>query len=160
MEIFPSAWSCSRGTSLLPIYAGHCSAVFKFTLYQWRADKGWVLTPALFIATTILYQSVNWRQWHRLTWTQNGSTHGHVFATFKRWLLTNRTIKGVKNCDSVSLFCVPFLSMWLVILLRFNSPWKFTDTVSLARCFSSVHKCTGGCKVGCSLGERVYILSV
>ena len=32
-------------------------------------------------------------------WAQNGSTHGRVFATYKRGFLTNRTRSVVKNCS-------------------------------------------------------------
>ena len=37
-------------------------------------------------------------------WIQNGSGHGHVYATFKRWFLTNQTISRVKNYSECILF--------------------------------------------------------
>ena len=73
--------------------------------------------------------------------TQNGSACGHVFATFKRWFLTNEA--RLKNCYErlfvcVCLFVCLFLSIGHAMRLRLGFPlsWRqiFEEMFVCTRC--------------------------
>jgi len=69
-------------------------------------------------------------------WTQNGDTHGHISATFKRRLLTYRTEQLSEKLPSIllfSLFFIPFLSLGhVMLLLFFPIPFKTKTCQSLS----------------------------
>ena len=89
----------------------------------------------------------------------NGSTHGHVFVTFKHRLFTKRTRNRVKN-GSVCAHFIPVLSTGPMTLLRFGSALQFCF-ISLAALMSIFFR--GGCE-GCGWGGggrgRRFIIGV
>ena len=78
LQIFSSAYSNYLLLLLLSFGAQPCW----FALYQWRTEKGWLVTCLILTAThSGLVRDVNDTDY----WAHNGSTHGGVFAIFPVW---------------------------------------------------------------------------
>ena len=78
------------------------------SLIQTAGDK--MAAPTLATHSTLVHEVI-----HTDCWPQNGSTHGRVFANFKRRVLTDKTRNCVKK--TTPAMCIIIIIIIIIITI-------------------------------------------